>query len=122
VRFLVDQNLSPRVAALLVAHGHDAVHTPVLGLQTASDQVVLSHARDDNRVLVSADSDFGTILAATRAETPPVIYVRRTDRRRADQIAELLVANLKPIEEALIEGSLVVLGDGTIRIRRLPIL
>ncbi len=50
MRFLIDQNLSPRLAGLLGAQGHDAVHTMDLGLETAPDDVVLSRARDDGRI------------------------------------------------------------------------
>ena len=83
---------------------------------------MLGQARESGRVLVSADSDFGTILAATRAERPSVVYVRRIRGRRAAEVTSLLLDNLALIEEPLNQGSLVVLGDGTARIRRLPLL
>jgi len=35
---------------------------------------------------------------------------------------DLAVANLPTVEEDLVAGSIVVLGEGTVRIRRLPIL
>lgn len=122
MRFLVDQNLSPRLAEVLVEHGHDALHTSDLGLDTASDEAVLARARTEDRILISADSDFGTILASTRAAWPSVIYIRRIQGRRVEQLADLIVGNLDIVEEALREGSLVVLGEGSARIRQLPIL
>jgi len=76
VRFLVDINLSPRLADQLGALGHDVVHAWSLGLGSAPHAVLLERARSENRVLVSADSDCGTILAATRATTPSVLYLR----------------------------------------------
>lgn len=118
----MDQNLSPRLAAVLVEHGHDAVHTSGLGLDGASDEAVLDRARTEDRTLISADSDFGTILAATRAARPSVLYIRRIQGRRVDQLADLVVGNLDIVEEALRTGSLVVIGEGSVRIRRLPIL
>jgi len=63
-----------------------------------------------------------TLLVKGRAETLPVIYVHRTDRRRAGQIAELLVATRNRSRRHSTGGSLVVLGDGNIRIRRLSTL
>jgi predicted nuclease of predicted toxin-antitoxin system len=122
VRFLVDQNLSARVAELLGELDHDAVHTSSLGLEVADDEAVLARARDDDRVLISADSDFGMILAATRAQRPSVLYIRRSQGRRVEQVVQLIADSLEIVEEALHDGSLVVLGDGSVRIRQLPVL
>jgi predicted nuclease of predicted toxin-antitoxin system len=41
VRFVVDANLSPKVAASLQDRGHDAVHVAEVGLLSASDQVIM---------------------------------------------------------------------------------
>ena len=53
MRFLVDANLSPVVAARLTERGHDAAHVVDVGLLTASDQEILARADADERVLVS---------------------------------------------------------------------
>jgi predicted nuclease of predicted toxin-antitoxin system len=58
VRFLLDQNRSPRLAVLLRQSGHDAVHTLDLGLAEAEDEQVLAAADDQDRVLVSGDTDW----------------------------------------------------------------
>ena len=70
MRFLIDNNLSPLLADELKTAGHDAVHVRDYGLQRATDQVVLARARSDNRVLISADTDFGTLLAREGAGRP----------------------------------------------------
>jgi predicted nuclease of predicted toxin-antitoxin system len=58
--------LAERVAAV----GHDTVQVRDLGLLTAADRVVLERARTDSRVLISADTDFGELLAASGATLP----------------------------------------------------
>jgi predicted nuclease of predicted toxin-antitoxin system len=63
VRFLLDQNLSTRLADLLVDAGHDVVHTSQLGLSRADDLTVLERAAAERRILVSADTDFGVLFA-----------------------------------------------------------
>ena len=63
MRFLVDECLPAKLAAALSALGHDAVHVSDLNLLGAFDIDVMAAARRDERVLISADTDFGELLA-----------------------------------------------------------
>ena len=71
MRFLVDANLSPRVAAGLTSAGFDSVHVAEVGLLTASDQAILDYAAENGLVIVSADTDFGELLALSRGAIRP---------------------------------------------------
>jgi predicted nuclease of predicted toxin-antitoxin system len=119
VRFLIDNALSPEVAELLTAAGHDAVHVRSLSLHTATDEIIFQAAIDQERVLISADTDFGTILTMRQQVRPSVILLRHgVPRRPADQ-ATLLMSNLPPLTADLEAGAIVVFRGDRLRVRRL---
>jgi predicted nuclease of predicted toxin-antitoxin system len=120
VRFLVDECLSARVPSLLVGAGHDAVHVVDCGLAGEPDERVLAQAVADGRVLLSADTDFGEILARSGSPVPSVILFRREDRS-AESLVSVLLANLDTVADELNRGAFVVIAEERMRIRGLPL-
>jgi predicted nuclease of predicted toxin-antitoxin system len=100
VRLLIDNALSPLVAQRLRGAGLDVLH----------------------RSIVSADTDFGTILFRLHVRRPSVILFRHGAERDPEQQAAILQLNLPFLAPVLEEGSLVVIEPARIRIRPLPIL
>jgi predicted nuclease of predicted toxin-antitoxin system len=121
VRFLVDNALSPLVAIVLRSAGHDAVHVRDEGLQTASDEAIFDYAAQHGRVVISADTDFGTILAIRHTAKPSVILLRRASQRRPQAQAAVILANLPNLEALLEEGCVAVIDEARVRVRALPI-
>ncbi len=122
MRFLIDNALSPQLARQLSEAGHDAVHVRDLGIQHVSDEEIFERAERDGRVVVSADTDFGTLLASRRQRSPSVVLFRRGTQRRPGEQVDLLLANLAAIEVSLVAGCIAVFEPERIRIRALPLI
>jgi predicted nuclease of predicted toxin-antitoxin system len=121
MNFLVDNALSPTVAQALADAGHDAVHVRSRGLQAACDDDLFELAAREGRIIVSADTDFGTLLALRRESRPSVILFRGRGPRRPERQAALLLANLDLIHNELDAGAIVTIYERRLRIRRLPV-
>lgn len=121
MRFLVDNALSPSLAESLRQNGHDAIHVRDIGLETAQDEVIFARSASESRVLLSADTDFGALLALRRETKPAVILFRRRSDRRPAQQSALLLTNMNLIQKPLEQGCIVVFDEARMRIRTLPI-
>lgn len=121
MKFLIDNALSPLVADGLKSAGYDTVHVRNYGMQSASDTKILERALNENRVIVSADTDFGTLLAVRTEIKPSFILFRGMTTRRPDKQIKVLLANLPDLTESLEKGCIIVFDQNRIRVRNLPI-
>lgn len=121
MRFLVDENLSPQLCALLTGGSDTAEHVRDAVGPGATDQQILTYALDHAAVIVTADTDFGGLLARGRMSEPSVVLVRELLSLPAVAQGRLLAANLDQVREALTKGAVVVFSLDDIRVRLLPI-
>jgi predicted nuclease of predicted toxin-antitoxin system len=121
VRFLIDNCLSPVIARELSQHGYQSRHIRDYGLGNARDEDVLRKAVEEQRILITADADFGFVLALWRQSTPSVILFRGLSQRNPRRQAAVLIANVEELRDSLERGSLIVIEDNRVRVRALPI-
>lgn len=70
MRLLVDAALPPLVSDQRAAAGHDAIHVRDRDMSSAPDPQVLSLAEEEDRIIVSANTDFGSLLDVRNARHP----------------------------------------------------
>ena len=90
IRFHLDENCDPRIAAGLALHGVDVTTTPEAGLLHVSDEAQLAYAIAQGRVIVTRDTDFLRI-AATGQETPGIAFYPDQGRSLGQVIRDLLL-------------------------------
>lgn len=120
MRFLVDENLSPRLCLYLTASGDEARHAHQAAGAGASDQAILDYATSHGAVIITADTDFGGLLARAKTSMPSVILVRELLSLPVPEQGRLLAANLPGMREILDKGAIVVFSRTGMRVRPLP--
>lgn len=87
----------------------------------ASDEDVLAYAAEHGAVIVTADTDFGALLAHAKSSRPSVVLVRELLSLGVTEQGQLLAANLEQVRQALTRGAVVAVSPTELRVRRLPI-
>lgn len=90
-------------------------------MQAATDEKIFELAESEGWMIVSADTDFGMLLALKKSAKPSVIIFRRASGKRPEEQAKLLMDCLPDIRESLEQGSVVIIEETRLRIRHLPI-
>jgi predicted nuclease of predicted toxin-antitoxin system len=112
--------VTPRAAEHLVAAGHDAVHASRRELARATDKEILEVARQEERVVVTADLDYPRLPALHKASRPGVILFRGGSYSD-DEMLGLLDRVLVQSTPEQLEGSITIVDRSRIRRRRLPL-
>jgi predicted nuclease of predicted toxin-antitoxin system len=120
-RFLTDENIHPEVVAWLRAAGCDVLDVKEAGLAGADDVSLLRRAAAEGRVMLTHDSDFGTLAIAAAEPTAGIVYLRPGHIRSEFTIRTLAALLSREVDLA---GAFVIVAEATpstvrIRLRRL---
>lgn len=97
-----------------------AVHVRDVGLGSASDGAVFDYAATERRVVVTADLDFGDIVARAGRARVGVVLLRLRNPSPLRSLARI-TSVLPPVADVLFRGALVVVSEHQIRIRTLEV-
>jgi len=120
MKVLIDMNLPPRLANILVERGVDAKHWYALGSSCASDFEIMEYARSNNCIVLTHDLDFSAILSTAKSNKPSVMQLR-AQHINIDEIAKIVHAALKQCENELKAGAILTLDSKKVRLRILPL-
>ena len=105
MRFLVDAQLPPALAAWLRRKGHEAAALREIGMRDADDAAIWSRAVAEHAIIVTKDEDFAS-LAAIGGEAS-VLWVRT-----GNLVNRLLLARFEAVwpevENHLVAGTCLV--------------
>jgi predicted nuclease of predicted toxin-antitoxin system len=106
---------------LLREAGHEVTHVTEVGWATPMTRRVLDVAADDARAIVTADTDFGALLAARGTSSPSVVMLRSSEHLTPDEQARLIVTVLVRVGDELEQGAIVSATTERVRLRNLPV-
>jgi predicted nuclease of predicted toxin-antitoxin system len=96
VKLLFDENISPKLPALVAVQFPESVHVSDCGLKGQSDQAVWDYARDHGFTIVSKDSDFSE-RSVLFGPPPKIVWLCLGNCSR-DQVLNLLLARQSDIQ------------------------
>ena len=119
VRFKVDENLPDEIAEMLTALGHDALTVRDQGCQGMADDQLWGLIQAEGRWLVTADKDFAD-LRRRPPGTHAGVLLLRSNQEGLDEYLGLANDAIRQLDFSEIAGSVVVVGNRGIRVRRPP--
>jgi predicted nuclease of predicted toxin-antitoxin system len=96
------------------------VHLSEEHLERLLDPAILEKARQEERLVLTFDLDFGELLATGVHALPSVILLRMRDQTPSSVTSRLLEV-LSERSGELIAGAIIIVQDARYRVRRLPI-
>jgi predicted nuclease of predicted toxin-antitoxin system len=119
LHFLLDMGVSYKVARWLNDIEHDAIHLSDQGLNKLSDDQIIEKAVAENRIILTADVDFGQLLAFKKSSPASVIQFRIFDLTPENIIPKLELIFDRFLEELNNEPVIITVQEHKIRLKKI---
>jgi predicted nuclease of predicted toxin-antitoxin system len=119
VKIVTDKDLGTDRIVCLPLGGHEVVHWSAVGAQDDDDASIMRWAAANETVVLTADLDFGTLLAASKAPWPSDVQLR-TPNTPACYSGALVLEALRQASYYIETGALVTVEATRFRVRPLP--
>lgn len=115
MRFLLDENLPPLVAAALREYGHDVLDVADSAHRGRSDADLWQLAIEEQRIIVTRDLDFP--LTGAEGRPPGLVILRLGSTARALHIDRVFRAFLSAVDVASLVGAVTTVEPSRVRQR-----
>jgi len=119
MNFFSDHDVYGQTVKFLLAHGHAVTRAQDVWLADADDLQILRYATDHNLILLTRDSDFGTLVFQHQEYSRGVIYLR-IHPITLSAVHQQLLRALTEMTEAELYRSFITVEANRYRLRKLP--
>jgi len=120
MKLLIDMNLSPKLANMLVAENVESVHWSMISGWDAKDSEIFNYAIQNDYIVVTCDLDFSTMLSMTSGCKPSIIQIR-IQNVSWTELAEVINKSIKQCTNELESGAILTIDAKKLRLRLLPL-
>jgi predicted nuclease of predicted toxin-antitoxin system len=118
--FLADMNISPQTVSELREKSIKIVRVSEIMDVRTSDDRILNYALENNKILITYDLDFSTLMAIKGFDRPSIINLR-LDNAKPHLVTIRLIEVIEEMKKEILEGVIISVDEISIRYRKLPI-
>jgi predicted nuclease of predicted toxin-antitoxin system len=116
LKLKLDENLGKRVAQLFQAAGYDTATVPGQRMSGAADSDLIKRCRDEGRVLVTLDLDFGNPLLFRPSQYRGIAVLRPSEPVSCGDLEDLCRTLIGGLTQEKLDGKLWIVERGRIRV------
>jgi len=114
MKFLVDRCAGRRLAEWLTSQGHDVVESRTIG-PDPGDAVLLEQAAEQERVLITIDTDFGQLVYVSGARHCGIVRLPDVPAQKRITLMETVLSRYRSHLEM---GAIITISGERIRVSR----